>query len=172
MNRLPALLLLSYVASCLCTGDSFGTAPLGLPDLKLLTVQNETIRTTDLRGDIVFLDLWKLACVPCDEMRSSAARLNPQFGARGVRFLAINEDDTPAAWKKFLWLNPSPQIEVQDQGHQVRNALVATELPAVFLIDRLGQVRWRHVGWTSDSEREAAQQLEGLLREPPARPKS
>jgi len=141
-----------------------GTNP-PVPDVTFRTSQDESVRTTDLKGDVVFVSLWATGCKACAAMRGSVERLNQQFAAQGVRFLSINEDAARQSWKDFMAQNPSASIEVWDKDHTFRHQLHARRLPAALIVDRNGQIRWRS-DWTADTEAKALAQLSSLLQEP------
>jgi thiol-disulfide isomerase/thioredoxin len=169
LRRPLALAGVALLAAC------FRYAPLyagpepkqALPDVTFRTSQDETVRTDDMKGDVVFVDLWATDCKACAAMRAAAKRLNTRFAAQGVRFLGVNEDAEQQTWKSYLVHNPSPLIEVWDKSHSFRVALHLTSVPAAFVVDRSGQVRWSSPRWNDAAEAQASAQMEGLLKEPP-----
>jgi len=138
-----------------------------LPDVTFRTSQGETVRTGDMKGDLVFVDLWATTCKTCGAMRSAIERLNQRLAAQGIRFLSVNEDADRETWKEYMVHNPSPLIEVWDDHGSFRKTMRVEGLPAAFAVDRGGQVRWRSPKWTGDAEATASAQLDSLLREPP-----
>ena len=136
-----------------------------LPDVTFRTSQDETVRATDMKGDVVFVYLWATDCEACFAMRSAVERLNKQFGVRGVRFLSVNEDGEQQTWKDYMVHNPSAFIEVWDKNHSFRSKMHLTHLSTALITDRSGRIRWRS-RWTADAEAKASAQLAGLLQEP------
>lgn len=139
-----------------------------LPDVTFRTYEKETIRTADLKGDVVFVGLWATSSKNCTAMRKALERLDKQFAVQGVWFLAVNEDAKQQSWREYIFHHPSPMTEVWDENHSFRRKTRVTSLPMVFVVDRGGQIRWRS-HWTSASEAEASAQLTALMQEP--RPK-
>jgi hypothetical protein len=159
-----ALMLLG--ASCSwspahAAGPQDGTS---LPDVTFRTYQNETVRTGDMKGNVLFVELWATNCKTCAPMRASAERLNDQFAAKGVMFLSINEDAAQKTWEEYLVHKPSPLIEVRDTRHSFRRTVHVTSLPAALVVDRSGHVRWSSP-WTSTSEAKTSEILARLLLE-------
>jgi len=135
-----------------------------LPDVTFRTYQNESVRTGDMKGSVIFVELWATNCKACPPMRAAAERLNGQFAAQGVMFLSINEDANQKAWEESLIHQPSPLIEVRDEKHSFRRMMHVTSLPAACIVDRSGHVRWRGP-WTSASEAETSAAVARLLQE-------
>jgi peroxiredoxin len=139
-----------------------------LPDVTFRTYEKETIRTADLKGDVVFVGLWATGSKNCTAMRESLERLDKQFAVQGVWFLSVSEDEKQQSWKEYLFHHPSPMTEVWDENHSFRRKARLTSLPTIFVVDRGGQIRWRSQ-WTPAAESEASAQLTSLMQEP--RPK-
>jgi thiol-disulfide isomerase/thioredoxin len=135
-----------------------------LPDVTFRTYQNETVRTGDMKGNVLFVQLWATNCKSCRAMRAASERLNAQFAAQGVLFLSVNEDALQKAWEDSLIGKPSPLIEVRDEKHSFRRMMHVASLPAALIVDRSGHVRWRG-SWTSASETKASEALARLLQE-------
>jgi len=139
-----------------------------LPDVTFRTYEKETIRTADLKGDVVFVGLWATRSKDCTAMRESLERLDKQFAVQGVWFLAVNEDDQQQSWREYLFHHPSPMTEVWDERHSFRRKTRLTSVSSIFVVDRSGQIRWRS-RWTPTTETEASAELTSLMQE--ARPK-
>jgi cytochrome c biogenesis protein CcmG/thiol:disulfide interchange protein DsbE len=170
LRRPLALAGVALLAACFRYAPMYAAGPepnQALPDVTFRTSQDETVRTDDMKGDVVFVDLWTTNCKGCAAMRAAAKRLNQRFVAQGVRFLGVNEDPEQQTWKTYLVQNPSPLIEVWDKSHSFRAAMHLTGVPAAFVVDRSGQVRWSSPRWNDAAEAQASSQMEGLLKEPP-----
>jgi len=139
-----------------------------LPDVTFQTYEKETIRTADLKGDVVFVLLWATGSKNCAAMRESLERLDKQFAVQGVWFLSVSEDEKQQSWKEYLFHHPSPMTEVWDENHSFRRKARLTSLSTIFMVDRGGQIRWRSQ-WTPAAASEASAQLASLMHEP--RPK-
>ncbi len=139
-----------------------------VPDVTFRTYEKETIRTGDLKGDVVFVGLWATGSGNCTAMRESLERLDKQFAVQGVWFLAVNEDDKQKSWREYLFHHPSPMTEVWDENHSFRRQTRLTSAPTIFVVDQNGKIRWRS-RWSAAAEAEASAQLTSLMQEP--RPK-
>jgi hypothetical protein len=137
-----------------------------LPDLTFHTYENESIRTGDLKGDVVFVYLWAVDCRSCVAARAAIERLDKQFAVQGIWFLSVDEDANKQSWRGYLRHNPSPMTEVWDQHHILRGKLRSQRLPAAFAVDRSGHIQWKTARWSDKDEAETSTQLTMLLQEP------
>jgi thiol-disulfide isomerase/thioredoxin len=142
------------------------TTPSLLPDLTFRTYEDESIRTGDLKGDVVFVYLWAADCKSCLAARPAIEHLDKQFAVQGVWFLSVDEDANRQPWRNYLLHNPSPMTEVWDENHLFRTRVRLPKLPAAFAVDRSGQIRWRTPRWSSSDEAKASAQMASLLQEP------
>jgi peroxiredoxin len=176
-ERVQAFRRMLVLTAIILLVAAYHNAPMGvagqevnqpLPDVTFRTYENETIRTADLKGDVVFVGLWATGSKNCTAMRESLERLDKQFAVQGVWFLAVSEDEKQQSWKEYLFHHPSPMTEVWDENHSFRRKARLTSLPTIFVVDRGGQIRWRS-RWTLAAESEASAQLTSLMQGP--RPK-
>ena len=135
-----------------------------VPDVTFRTYENETIRTSDLKGEVVFVGLWMTDSKDCTAMREAFERLDKQFAVQGVWFLAVNEDEKQQAWRDYLFHHPSPMTEVWDENHSFRRKTRLPPPTTILVVDRSGLIRWRS-RWTASAEAKASAQLTSLMQE-------
>ena len=169
-RRLLLTVIVLVAAACCCAPLRVAGQEVSqpLPDVTFRTYEKETIRTADLKGDVVFVGLWATGSKNCTAMRESLERLDKQFAVQGVWFLSVSEDEKQQSWKEYLFHHSSPMTEVWDENHSFRRKARLTSLPTIFVVDRGGQIRWRSQ-WTPATDSEASAQLTSLMQEP--RPK-
>ena len=95
MRRIALLLLLTAAA---CTsGRGPGDGPIGVgsraPDFALPTLDGGTVRLSDLRGKIVFVNFWATWCAPCKDEMPSMEKLYRRFQGREFAMLAVSIDE-------------------------------------------------------------------------------
>ena len=96
------------------------------------------------------LNFWGSWCAPCRAEAPALAALAKHFWPRGVRFVGVDIQDSPAAAeafeRNFLISYPS----LNDPGDQVALAFQSTVppagIPTTLVIDRTGRVAARIVG--------------------------
>jgi thiol-disulfide isomerase/thioredoxin len=127
-----------------------------------------------LRGHVVLVDVWRFSCGNCRATMPWLREAKDRFAARGLRLVGVH---TPAF--TFEYEKPKVQAEVERQGldyphlldteSRYWKALGAEYWPTVYLVDRCGRQRLRHIGEIhsgkpSGEEVEAA--IAALLDEP------
>jgi thiol-disulfide isomerase/thioredoxin len=68
-----------------------------LPDVELETINGDTLRTGELIGTPLVMNVWFTTCPPCRREMPALAAVHAEYGDR-VRFVGINpRDDGPSA---------------------------------------------------------------------------
>jgi len=153
-HPLPALLSGCLLSICLSGGQAqaanwkaFSTeggqapAPLVLADLA-----GRDVDLAAFKGEVVLVNFWATWCVPCREEMPSLQRLQQKLGGKGFRVLAVNVGEGAARIRQFLERTPVSLSIVRDADSEVMKAWRVRMLPASFLVDRRGMLRYQIVG--------------------------
>lgn len=132
--------------------------------LVLKTLDGATHDLTQYRGKVVLVNFWATWCEPCRDEMPSIERLKEKFAAQGFEVLAVNVDEPESRIRNFLEKTPLKLTVVLDPGKAVTKAWNARILPASFLIDREGRVRYSVVGELDWADARAGKVVENLLR--------
>ena len=62
------------------------------PDFELTNLAGDTVKLSDLRGDVVLVDFWATWCGPCKMAMPHLQDIHEQFGDKGVTIVAISVD--------------------------------------------------------------------------------
>lgn len=116
------------------------------PDVALKT-DSGTLRLSSLRGKVVYVDYWASWCVPCRRSFPWMNDMQARYKDKGLAIVAISVDNDIAAAKRFLAKTPANFIVAYDPESVTADALDLPGMPTSFLIDRKGQIVWRHVGF-------------------------
>jgi thiol-disulfide isomerase/thioredoxin len=127
-----------------------------------------------LRGQVVLLDVWTFACSNCRATMPWLKDVRQKYAAKGLALVGVH---TPEMI--FERERPKVEAEVRRQGldypHLLDNnsaywkALGNEYWPTVYLVDRCGRLRDRHIGEVHSGEesgRRLEAQIEALLAEP------
>lgn len=125
------------------------------PDFTLPDLGGRSHRLSDLRGRVVFLNVWATWCPPCREEMPAMERLYRRFRNRDFAMLAVSADeDGAAAVGPFVEaLGLTFPVLLDPDGLVVRRYGI-TGFPETFIIDRQGQVVHHVVGpadWDSEA---------------------
>ncbi len=120
-----------------------------------ITAEGEALDLTELRGEVVVINLWYAACGPCRAEADELAAIARETEPRGVRFVGLNtrdDADTVLAFQRTFDV-PYPSV-VDREGAAVlalRGQLVPNAVPTTLVIDRQGRVAARYSGPVDDS---------------------
>jgi len=129
----------------------------------LPTLSGQEVRLADLRGRVVLLDFWATWCEPCKLSLPFYARLQREL--RGLEVVAASTDEDDEDVRKFLAQTPLPYTIARDPAGRIADELGVELMPTTFLLDRAGNVRFRHVGAAPDSEAALRREVQQLLAE-------
>jgi cytochrome c biogenesis protein CcmG, thiol:disulfide interchange protein DsbE len=128
----------------------------------------------DARGKIVVLDFWATYCAPCRRSFPKYQALADKF-PDDVVVLAVSVDDVESTRRQQL-IDVAKATGVKfaivwDKGAHYLKTYGALGVPATYLLDRTGTVRYVQVGETEAHEDPLAEKVNQLLGEarPPTR---
>ncbi len=109
-------------------------------DFQVPTPEDRTLRLSDFKGKVVFLNFWATWCDPCREEMPGMERLHRAYKDRGLVVLAISLDSQGARVvnpfvKKFNLTFPVGL----DPKMAVRETYGVWAVPSTFIIDRKGK---------------------------------
>jgi cytochrome c biogenesis protein CcmG/thiol:disulfide interchange protein DsbE len=111
------------------------------PDFALQTLDGETVRLSDYRGQVVLINTWATWCPPCrDEMPDLEAYYRRRQ-ADGFVVLAVNSQESPGTVAAFLEEHNFTFPVLLDPDGVVTKDYRVYGLPTSFFIGRDGVVR-------------------------------
>ncbi|OGA23813.1 MAG: hypothetical protein A3H34_01470 [Betaproteobacteria bacterium RIFCSPLOWO2_02_FULL_67_19] len=134
------------------------TPPLALSDLR-----GTAHRLESYRGKVVLVNFWATWCEPCREEMPGIERLRASLAGRPFAVLAVNLAEPPSRIRAFLEKMPLGFPVLLDHDTAAAKAWNARVLPASFLIDADGRIRYSHVGEIDWSQEDARRAVAALL---------
>jgi thiol-disulfide isomerase/thioredoxin len=130
-----------------------------LPELAGTGLTGEQLSSTDERGHVLVVSVWATWCLDCEKDQPGFVNVADRYAHRGVRFLGLNPLE-PSIARSQEWVRryevPYPSIE--DPSGRFAASLGYTGLPATYVVDCDGTIRFSIIGGTTS---EAT--LSGLL---------
>jgi peroxiredoxin len=132
-------------------------------DVPLTLFNGETLRLSDLRGQVVVMNFWASWCGPCVTEMPAFERVSNDYRDRGVTFLGIDSQDVELAARAFAErIGVTYALALDESGRlAVEFGLMEPDgvfpLPATLFLDRNGRPVRKFVGTMSE------QMLRGLL---------
>lgn len=116
------------------------------PNFTGLTPEGIKLSLSDLKGKIVYTDLWATWCAPCKEELPKAKEIQKQFADNEkVTFLYVSIDSKTENWKTFLTKDSDfkgTHINISDDAEisQLYKAYQMSGVPTYLLIDQEGKI--------------------------------
>jgi cytochrome c-type biogenesis protein len=146
------------VASVLLAGCGPGDHHIGAPgrveigapapEYRAVSLAGDSVSLTGERGRVVLLNVWATWCHPCRAEIPELLEIRETYKSRGFELIGVSVDaggadnDIRAFMAEFgmsypIWRDPDERVSAQ---------FLIVGVPATFLIDRNGVLRWRKTG--------------------------
>jgi len=129
-----------------------------MPDFSLASLGGETVVKADFLGKVVLFEFWATWCGPCHLQADILKDLYPGAAKRGIEFLAISTGEETPTVREFVGRRPFPYAVLVDPEEVLGGPLEIMALPTLVIMDRKGQIAWRHTGVADGEAIEAALQ--------------
>lgn len=159
VRRAAASIALALSAAACAGGDSdsaaAGSAPpararvgSAAPDYSARTIAGDSVSLLGMRGEVVLLNIWATWCHPCRTEIPELQSLYELHRGRGLQVVGVSvdaasEDSAVADFAREygmtypLWRDPDGRVST---------VFAAVGVPATYLMDRDGILRWSHLG--------------------------
>jgi thiol-disulfide isomerase/thioredoxin len=128
--------------------------------------QGASLDLNAYRGKVVYLDFWASWCTPCRQSFPWLGGLASRYQAKGLFVIGVNVDQDHALAEEFLSSTSANFPIIYDPHGDIATAFKVVGMPSAVLIDRSGNVRFQHVGFSQKKEDEYEAHLQSLLGEP------
>lgn len=129
------------------------------------TLEGDTISLASLRGEVVLLNLWATWCTPCREETPYLQEIYEQHRDSGFRIVGASMDtrNQAEAVRMFVDEYDVTYTILHDPAMRGMDVYQALGLPATFLIDREGTLRWLRFGPIPEGDPEFLAALDAVL---------
>lgn len=160
--------VVALVAAVACTLDRQARPPeIGqpAPAYRTISLTGDSVSLDQAHGRVLLLNVWATWCHPCRQEIPILQALHERYAVRGLELVGVSvdargEEETIREFARDfrmtypLWLDPDERVQ---------STFLAIGVPATFLIDREGVLRWRHVGPVRANDTTLVRELERAL---------
>ena len=135
-------------------------------DFKVASLDGSRLRLADLKGKVVFLNLWATWCPPCKEEMPAMERLWLRYKDQGLVVIALSMDSGGAkVVKPYIEQSKYTYLVALDPKMEVAQLYGARSVPSTFIIDRSGMLRAIALGPREWDGKAAFAYIEALLKD-------
>ncbi|HEX2907292.1 MAG TPA: TlpA disulfide reductase family protein [Phototrophicaceae bacterium] len=110
------------------------------PDFTLTTLDGQTYRLADLKGQVVVINFWASWCQPCRVEAAELQRVWDKYKDQGVTFLGVAYTDTERGAKAFINEFSQTYPNGLDIGTKISDLYNIQGVPETFIVNQKGEV--------------------------------
>jgi len=135
------------------------------PDFALRTLQQQTLRLSEFRGEVVLINFWASWCGECRQAMPAFNAMYEKYNRAGLVMLSVNLDDELHRAVHMTESLNIPFPVLFDERKEVGKLYLLEQMPLTVLVDRAGTVQQVYVGYNLGDERKYLTQIRELLDE-------
>jgi len=135
------------------------------PQYGARTLQGDSVSLASLRGRAVLLNFWATWCTPCRQETPFLQSLFARSASRGLVIVGVSMDtgDARSQVEDFVREYGVTYPVLVDPEMRGMDFYKVIGLPASFLVDRDGVLRWMRIGPVAETDRGLLEALETVL---------
>ena len=139
--------------------------PVPIEDVTMETLDGQTMSTRDWHGKVTLVNYWATWCGPCRLETPYLQKVYEENQERGLRIVGISVDSEASrdAVEFFLEENGVTYDILLDPDMVSTDVFAALGLPATFLIDQEGVIRFKRLGPILEGDPDFLEALERSL---------
>ena len=121
------------------------------PEIEVKRADGSTVKLSELRGKVVFVNFWATWCAPCVQEIPDLEKLAELMRHVPFEILAVSQDEDWDAITKFFGGRKPKMLVGLDTTKRIAESWGTQKLPETYVVDRDGQLRLRFVNvakWT------------------------
>ena len=121
-------------------------------EIQLKDVYGNTVRLSDFRGKVVFLNFWATWCAACVVEMPSMEKLHRRLKDKDFVMIAINMQESDVQVKAFFEKMKLSFAALLDSNGEVATGFAVNALPTTFVLDKEGRIVGAAIGpreWNS-----------------------
>lgn len=160
-RELLLITIFSNIPFIVMASDNLPTPPNGIlkltpypsPEIKLRDIDGNVFNLDQIKGHWVFVHFWASWCGPCRNEMPAIQKMWKKLEQHGLKIALINTAEDEDTIFNFLGIY-APEIRaLMDRDGQITEQWKPRGLPATYLVDKDGQVRYQALGgrpWDTD----------------------
>jgi len=144
-----------------------GTAANGqpAPAFDLPSRDGKDVSLAQYKGDVVMINFWASWCGPCRQEMPLLEDIYKKYNKLGFTLIGVNVEPDSKAADDWLKATPVTFPVGYDKDSKVSQMFKVSGMPTTVIIDRKGNLRYRHVSYKPGDEGEYLNTIRAMIRE-------
>jgi thiol-disulfide isomerase/thioredoxin len=143
---------------------NFQTPSMAGANFQMVDLKNKKVKFSDLKGKVIFLNIWATWCPPCIAEMPNIQKLYEKVGSEKIAFVMLSVDsDGMEKVKKFVE-RKSYTFPVYMPAGNLPREFSSNVIPTTFIISPEGKIVSRHEGMADYDTKEMRDFLTGMLK--------
>ena len=154
------------IAALIVALPAVAAAPSGpAPQFTLPSKAGGDVSLAQYKGQVVMLNFWASWCGPCRQEMPLLEDIYKKYNKLGFTLIGVNVEPDSNAANNWLKQTPVTFPVLYDRESKVSQAFAVSGMPTTVIIDRKGNVRYRHVSYKPGDEGEYLNTIRAMIRE-------
>jgi peroxiredoxin len=154
------------VAAVILALPAVAAAPSGpAPQFTLPSKAGSDVSLGQYKGQIVMINFWASWCVPCRQEMPMLEDIYKKYNKLGFTLIGVNVEPDSKAADDWLKQTPVSFPVLYDKESKVSKMYNVSGMPTTVIIDRKGNVRYRHISYKPGDEGEYLNTIRAMVRE-------
>jgi peroxiredoxin len=141
-------------------------APTAVPlDVSLQDLNGRTVKLSEFKGKIVFLNFWASWCQACRDEMPLMEKLYNKLKKMDFAMLAVSLPEPESVVKDFFAENKLSFMALLDPEEKARSLFGVTTIPTTFILDKEGRIISSAAGPRKWDSKESFALFEHLIKE-------
>ena len=136
-----------------------------VPAYATVSLEGDSVSLAKQKGKVVLLNIWATWCHPCRQEIPELRAVHARYRDRGLELVgvSVDTDGSDDAIRSFMKDFQMTFPIWRDPEERVSTLFLAIGVPATFLIDREGILRWRRTGPIAPNDTSLSAAIERTL---------
>ncbi len=151
--------VLEALEKFLVTADKLGQGKPS-PKFAYKSIKGKEVKLEDLKGKLVYIDVWATWCGPCKGELPYLQKLEKEYHRKPIHFVSISVDNTEQPWRKMVKEKKLGGIQLHADKNWRSDFVEAYEIkgiPRFILLDKKGNII------SADAPRPSSDEIKPLI---------
>ncbi|MCH6235139.1 TlpA family protein disulfide reductase [Cognataquiflexum rubidum] len=114
-----------------------------VPDFTFTDIKGDSVKLSDLKGKLVYIDIWATWCGPCIAEHPNWDKVKEEYKDKPVVFLTVSIDDTREPWEKMVKNKKMDGLQwfaANAWQSELTQFFMVNSIPRFILLDKEGKI--------------------------------